>query len=177
MASITFSTFDALLGPDLLDLLRRYSKAAKKADPAGKPLSLHQDQIAIRLGFKNWSMLHKHLASAKWSAVDQVKTLALQKPGLGQFIEDHAYKTIDEDEGRETMRDWARAKYTPLIDFAFYDNESPNGFSFPEVDMVIELGEEFAGQYPQELIEVVGQRLEADGPWGLELAEHELDFG
>jgi hypothetical protein len=97
MSSITFSTLDSLPGPDLLDLLRRYAKANKKADPVGKALSWHQDQLAISLGFKNWSMLHKHLASANWSAVDQLKTLALKKPDLGEFVEEHAYKTIDED--------------------------------------------------------------------------------
>mgnify|MGYP001219770910 CR=1 FL=1 len=175
MSSITFSTLDSLPGPDLLDLLRRYAKANKKADPVGKALSWHQDQVAISLGFKNWSMLHKHLASANWSAVDQLKTLALKKPDLGEFVEEHAYKTIDEDDAAETMRQWARAKYSRLIDFAFYDNESETGFSWPAVEMVMELGEEFSGRYPQVLIEKVGWDLEVDGPWGLELSESEIE--
>lgn len=168
MSSLTFSYLDAMSSEDLLDLLRRYSKAAKKGDPAGKSLSFHQDQVAISLGFKNWSMLHKHLSAALWSETDRLLTLAMKKPDLGEFIDAHAYRTIDENEATERMKKWARAKYTPLIEFAFYDNESDTGFSWPDVEMVIELGEEFAGKVPQDLIEKVGYELELDGPWGLE---------
>lgn len=168
MPSITFSYLDAMSSEDLLNLLRRYAKAAKKDDPACKSLSFHQDQVAISLGFNNWSMLHKHLSAAFWSETHKLLTLAMKKPGLGDFIDTHAYRTIDEDEATTRMKQWARAKYTPLIEFAFYDNESETGFSWPDVDMVIELGEEFAGKVPQDLIEKVGYELERDGPWGLE---------
>ena len=41
--------------------------------------------------------------------------------------------------------------------------------------MVMELGEEFSGRYPQQLIEKVGWDLEVDGPWGLELSESEIE--
>lgn len=168
MSSITFSYLDAMSSEDLLGLLRRYARAAKMSDAAGKSLTFHQDQVAISLCFKNWSMLHKHLSGAHWSETDKVLTLALKKPSLGEFIGSHAYRTIDEDEAAERMRQWARAKYTPLIEFAFYDNESENGFSWPDVEMVTELGEEFAGKMPQDLIEKVGYELEREGPWGLE---------
>jgi len=169
MASVTFSTLDYLSGQDLLDLMRRYAKMVKKADQAGKPLGWHQNEIAISLAFKNWSMLHKHLAPIKWTYIDHVLDLVLKKPNLGQFVEEHAVKTIDEDEGADTMKAWARSKYTPLIDFAFYDNESSNGFSWPDVDMAEELREEFNGQYPDELIESVAHALEINGgPWGLD---------
>lgn len=168
MATITFSYLDNLSGSDFLDLSKRYAKTMKKADADSKPLFVHQDQIAISLGFKNWSMLHKHLGSITWSAMDKLKAQALKKRGFGEFIEDHAYRTVDEDEAADTMKQWARAKYTRLIDFAFYDNESETGFSWPDVEMVMEIGEEFAGQFPQALIENVGNELELDGPWGLE---------
>ncbi len=169
MATVTFSTLEYLSGLQHLNLMRQYAKKRKKADAAGNALAWHQDQIAISLGFKNWSLLHKHLAPVKWPWQDHVLDLALKKPGLGQFIEDHAVKTIGEDEAIETMEDWARRKYTPLIEFAFYDNESENGFSWPSVEMAEELSSEFAGQYPDDLIEKVGNDLDVDeGPWGLD---------
>lgn len=168
MPSISFSYLDAMSSDDLFGLLRRYAKAAKKRDLSGKPLSFHQDQVAISLGFKNWSMLHKHLAPALWSETDRLLRLALKRPALRDFIQAHAYRTIDEDKAAERMRAWARAKYTPLIEFAFYDKESETGFAWPDVEMVIALGEEFAGKVPQDLIERVGNELELEGPWGLE---------
>ena len=168
MASITFSYLDAMSSMDLLDLLRRYAKASKTSDTAGKSLSFHQDQVAISLGLKNWAMLHKHLSSARWSETNRLLTLITKKPHLGDFVATRAYRTIDEDEAADRMKRWARAKYTPLIEFAFYDNESETGFGWPDVEMVIELGEEFAGKVPQDLIERVGHELELDGPWGLE---------
>lgn len=169
MAYVTFSTLDYLSGPDLLDLMRRYAKTVKKADSVGKPLGWHQNRIAISLAFKNWSQLHRHLASIKWADTDHVLELVLKKPGLGQFVEDHAVKAIDEEEGTETMKNWVRAKYTPLIDFAFYDNESSNGFSWPDVDLAVELRDEFSGKYPDDLIEQVAHKLESnEGPWGLD---------
>lgn len=168
MPSITFSYLDAMSSEDLLYLLRRYAKAAKKGDSSSKSLSFHQDLVATSLGFKNWSMLHKHLSAAFWSETHKLLTLAMKKPDLGDFIDTRAYRTIDEDEATNRMTQWARAKYTRLIEFAFYDNESETGFSWPDVDMVTALGEEFAGKVPQDLIEKVGDKLEQDGPWGLE---------
>lgn len=166
---ISFPYLNAMSGADLLDLLRRFAKTNKKADPIGKSLSWHQDQVAISLGFKNWSLLHKHLATGDWSEVDKALTLALKKPELGEFVEVHAVRAIDEDVATDKMRDWARRKYTPLIEFAFYDNESETGFGWPAVDMAEELAEEFSGQYPDDLILKVGNELDVDeGPWGLE---------
>lgn len=149
MATVTFSILEYLSGLKRLDLMGQYAKKLKKADQTGKPLGWHQNNLAISLGFNNWSMLHKHLAPVKWPWQGHVLDLALKKPGLGQFIQDHALETIDEDEGTQTMKSWARGKYSRLIDFAFYDSESENGFSWPEVDMVGEVGDQFGGQYPQ----------------------------
>jgi hypothetical protein len=166
---ISFSYLDAMSGLDLLDLLRRFAKANKKVDSSGRALSWHQDQVAISLGFKNWSLLHKHLAAARWSETRRVLNQALEKPGMGEFIEVHAVRTIDEDEAIAEMRRWVRSTYTPLIDFAFYDNESETGFSWPAVELVLELSAEFSGRYPHDLIEKVGNDMELDqGPWGLE---------
>ena len=169
MASIAFSSLKSLPGSDFLELLKRYAKSAKKADPDGKSLSWHQDAIAIGLGFKNWSMLHKHIASITWSAMLDLKDLVLMKPGLGEYIEARTSRTIDTEEATEMMKSWARRKYSRLIDFAFYDAESENGFGWPDVDMAAELQDEFGGLFPNDLIVKVGNDLDVDeGPWGLE---------
>ena len=169
MATITFPILDNLTGPMLLDLMARYAKMVKKADPASNKLGWHQNETAISLGFKNWSMLHKHLSAVQWTYMDQVLDNALTKPALGAFIKKFAVKTIDEDEGRETMRDWVRERYTPLIDFALYDSESPNGFAWPDVDLGEVLRDNFSGEYPDDLIASVAYDLEANqGPWGEE---------
>lgn len=166
---ITFSYLNAMSGADLLDLLRRFAKTNKKADTSGRSLSWHQDQVAVSLGFKNWSLLHKHLATSHWSRADTLLTRAMTKQALGDFIEMHAVRTIDEDLAVDDMEQWARGKYTPLIEFAFYDNESETGFSWPAVDMAEELAEEFLGRYPEDLIQKVGNDMDARfGPWGLE---------
>ncbi|WP_432731273.1 hypothetical protein [Variovorax sp. W6] len=169
MPSITFSFLDYLSKQDFLDLAKRFAKLNRKADPDGNGLTFHQDRIAVSLGFKNWALLHKHVESASWAAWHTLRELALKKPGLGAFIEERGFRTIDEDEAVDAMRRWARSKYTPLIDFAYYDSESETGYSWPDVDMAEELSEEFAGRYPDDLIERVGNELDVDeGPWGLE---------
>lgn len=172
MTSVTFSYLDHLSGLEFLNLSKRYAKTTKNAGTDGKALSWHQDQIAISLGFKNWSMLHKYFAAINWCPMDQVFLVALSRPGLGDFIHHHAVRTIDKEQAVETMKDWARANYTPLIEFAYHDSESPTGYSWPDVDMAYELSEEFSGRFPDDLIQDVGNDLDVDqGPWGLE------DFG
>ncbi len=67
------------------------------------------------------------------------------------------------------MRAWVKSNFSPLIDFALYDNESPNGYAWPDVELSEELHDEFHGTYPDELIERVASELEeANGPWGRE---------
>ncbi|MGJ7524571.1 hypothetical protein [Variovorax sp. GB1P17] len=169
MPSIRFSFLDYLSKQEFLDFAKRFAKINQKTDPDDNGLIFHQDKVAIGLGFKNWALLHKHVESASWSAWDTLREVALKKPGLGAFIEERAFRIIDEDDAVDSMRSWARSKYTPLIDFAFYDPESESGYSWPDVDMAEELSEEFAGRYPDDLIQRVGNELDADeGPWGLE---------
>lgn len=169
MATITFPVVDYLSGDGLLDQMRRFAKTRKKADPADHPLGWYQNEIGVSLGFKNWSMLHKHLTSIPWAYTDHVLELALKNPDLGAFIKKHAVKTIDEDEGRETMRAWVRGRFTPLIDFALYDSEEANGFAWPEIDVIDYLRDNFSGEYPDELIKSVASDLEVNyGPWGEE---------
>lgn len=67
------------------------------------------------------------------------------------------------------MKDWAREKPPPLVEFAYLDNESANGYNRPEVDMTEELIHKFIGGFPEGLIELVRKELyAAEGPWGLE---------
>ncbi len=171
MTTITFPYLDYASIPETLGLLKRFAKKNKTADPAGHALSWHQDQVAISLGFKNWSLLHKHVDGMDWGQRDHFLTQVQAKPVLGQFVKEHAVKTIVVEDAIRTMKDWARKKYTPLVEFAYLDNESANGYSWPEVDMTEELIHKFIGDFPEDLIEQVGKELDAEeGPWGLETA-------
>lgn len=106
-----------------------------------------------------------------WGQRDQLLTQVQAKPVLGQFVKEHGVKTIVVDDAIRTMKDWARKKYTPLVAFAYLDNESANGYSWPELDMTEELIHKFIGDFPEDLIEQVGKELDAEeGPWGLETA-------
>lgn len=60
-------------------------------------------------------------------------------------------------------------KVPPLVEFAYLDKESANGYGWPEVDITEELIHKLTGDFPEDFIEQVGQELDAEeGPWGLE---------
>ncbi len=150
----------------LLSRLRRVAKMVK-ADNPSMQLAKSQDLVAIRVGFKNWSLLHKFLASA--SPTQAASTEASVKRDA--MLADYYQKTepLDVDAASVEMEDWVRSNLTPLIDFAFYDNESENGFAWQDEDLFIELQQEFEYKYPLELIEKVALELELnEGPWGYE---------
>lgn len=167
MTTATFSYFDYSSNAELLDLVKRFAKQAKASDPGAHQLSYHHDKVAISLGFNNWSLLHKHVMGMNWSARSDFRSLVGGKPVLGQFMYDHAMKTIVVEDAIKTMKDWARQKYMQLANFAYLDNESENGFSWPSVDMDDELIDEFIGDFPEDLIRQVGYDLDGEeGPWG-----------
>jgi hypothetical protein len=169
MTTITFSFLEYASGAELLDLLRRSAKHSKKQAVIDRPLSLYLDQIAIALGFNNWSRLHKKLEPMGWWNSSDINSLVLKLPQIGAYVSAKAVKKIVLEEAIETMESWARSKYTPLIEFAYRDNESSTGYGWPDVDMAEELKEEFLGQFPEDLIEKVGNDLDVDeGPWGIE---------
>lgn len=169
METITFSTIEYASGETLLEYLKRAAKINKKADLQSASLSSHQNSIAVALGYQNWSMLHKNLNGLSCVQASGTIDRVLRHQSLGPMVDDMAVRTIDVEDATDEMRDWAREKYTPLVEFAYYDSESPNGYSWPEVDMALELSEEFGGKFPDELIEQVGYDLDAsEGPWGLE---------
>lgn len=75
---------------------------------------------------------------------------------------------FDPEAARDEMCEWVRSRFTRLIEFAYYDSESENGYSWPDVDINMELQEEFDQQFPSNLIEEVASYLECEGPWGEE---------
>ena len=169
METISFSYLDSVSHADLISMLKRFAKQAKAADSAGRPLAWHQDSVSHRLGFKNWSMLHKHVDGLLGDPFHLVLRKVLDDEKLGDFVSEAAVRTVVVEDAILEMKSWARKKYTPLIEFAYYDNESPTGFSWPEVEMADELAEEFEGRFTLEVIVRVGNALDADeGPWGLE---------
>lgn len=169
MDTMTFSYLDYITHVESISLLKRIAKQAQTSDTAGKTLAWYQDSVAHALGFKNWSLLHKHLDGLTGRAFDLVMRKVLKHNDLGPAFSKLAVRTIIVEDAVEEMKSWARKKYTPLIEFSYYDNESPTGFSWPDVDMAEELGVEFEGRFPLEIIQQVGNDLDVDeGPWGLE---------
>lgn len=169
MKTITVSYLESITYGDLISLLRRFAKCEKRADKAERTLAWHQDRVSHLLGFKNWSLLHKHIQGLVGRPLDLVVRKVLDHESLGDFVSEFAVRTVAEDVAVEQMKAWARKKYTPLIEFAYHDNESPTGYCWPEVYMAEELASEFEGKFPLDLIVKVGNVLDAtEGPWGLE---------
>lgn len=169
MESHTFSYLEYASGEELIALLRRVAKQTKKADPKGAALSSYQDAIATDLGFSNWSTLHKNLVDKPWSKVTGIYSRIMNHDVLGPAVSELAHRAFDVETAKQEMREWARANYSPLINFAYYDKESPTGFAWPDVDMAEELAGEFVGRYPEDLINEVGNDLDfEEGPWGRE---------
>jgi hypothetical protein len=151
-----------------IDPLRSYlilsAKRAAKTLGKASPLRSHSsclDQIASFTGRSNWSLLAKHIAGADGDLLVRIAhKLCPQFRLLG----------IPDFEGaEELMREWVVRTFTPLIDFAYYDKESANGYAWPDVELAHELYGEFGGICGDELIEAVASDLElSHGPWGLE---------
>ncbi|CAB3661364.1 hypothetical protein [Paraburkholderia rhynchosiae] len=145
-----------------VELLKRVAKRLKTQGPE-QPLSVYQDEIAKEFGYPNWSVMHKNVAAMaqhqfalfkeRVEAHPEVQAILFASP---RFL---AAAKVE-------MEEWVRANYTPLIEFAFYDNESENGFSLPSEDINNLLQEEFDHRFPFDLIESVAAELELEGPWG-----------
>jgi hypothetical protein len=169
MDTVTFSYVDYINNVDLIKLLKRFAKNAKSMGQSDQPLAQHQNQVARWLGFANWSLLYRHLDGLVGSKFQELLYRALRHQVLGDFIVDKAVRTVVVVDAVATMKAWTRETYTPLVNFAFYDSEAENGYSWPDVDLAYELEEEFGGRFPPELIQEVAIELELeDGPWGLE---------
>ncbi len=167
MTTLTFSTLEALDLEGFVDLLKRFAKRNQKAN--GGQLAHYLDAVASSFGYSNWSMLHKHARRMNDREFSSIFNKALEHADIGPFMEACTTKAVNEADAVREMQDWARENYSRLIDFAFYDNESETGFSWPAVDMADELAAEFSDRFPLDLIVKVGNDLDVDeGPWGLE---------
>jgi hypothetical protein len=156
----------------LLSLLKRVAKRekARLLDEEFEEVQLATllNKIAASIGYRNWSLLHKDALpmpddrfsalAARVSAFPEVRAFQLQRS-----------HTVDKEAAREEMREYVEGNFTRLIEFAFYDSESENGFAWPSVDLHEELGAEFGERFPSELIAEVADDMELnDGPWGIE---------
>jgi hypothetical protein len=154
----------------LLDLLKKVAKHEKKANPGGK-LATYQDAVAKAIGYLNWSMLHKHVAQMTQPQFGAFSALTHANPQVQKLSKGSANvlapTPLDEEAAKEEMREWVRATYTPLVEFAPLDNESDTGFAFPDEDLLNDLQEEFDQRFPYEWIEDVAGDMDGEGPWGL----------
>jgi hypothetical protein len=172
METITFSYLENITDQELISLLKRIAKRAKSSDLSDRLLAWHQDFVAQKLGFNNWSLLHKHLSGLGDEAFELALNRVLAHEEIGPEIESLAVRTIATDDAIEEMTSWAKGKYTQLVHFAFHDKDSESGYDWPDVYMVDELNANFEHKFPFELIQQVGSALDRDeGPWGLR------DFG
>jgi len=141
--------------------------AAKQIKQSDKQIKQAEalDKVAEYLGYKNWSLLHKNLYSKSPEQAGMFVLKIKKHPKLGGLFSDE----IDAQAARQEMENWVRKNYSRLVDFAFFDRESENGYAWPSVELNEELQEEFSDQYPYELIEEVAIDLEMNnGPWGIE---------
>ena len=154
---------------ELLARLKRFAKQKMNAN-SGPKLSHFQNITAEMLGYNNWSMLHKHFINASDSQFSALMDLVRNHPTLGQIsVGAKTPASIEPMDAEDEMRAWVRRKFTPLIDFAFYDSESENGFAWADEDLNDALQDQFGDKYPLDLIEKVALALEQnEGPWGIE---------
>lgn len=159
------------LPPDrqaVVDGLKKLAKHASKLHQ-DKKLTWFQNEIASLFGFNNWSLLLRQIErgspSQFFGLYEQMQRHPEVKPWLPVLLN----PSIDKDLAVEEMQDWVRKKFTPLIDFAFYDSESPNGYAADDIELIYELQDEFSDKFPDWLIQEVASDMEANhGPWGQE---------
>lgn len=150
-------------------ILAKLKRVAKKLRQANASLTQAKalDQVAAMLGFNNWSLVSKHVNSLAGYRLSLFHEGLYERKNLDGLLPPQ-FPDFDEDEAAEVMRTWVEGNFTRLIEFAYYDNESENGFGWPDEDISNALQEEFDGVYPLELIEKVAVDIEMDGPWGIE---------
>lgn len=157
----------------VIQKLKRVAKNRRKEAPQ---LAQHQalNWVASLLGYNNWSLLQKHARKMSASAIDDFHDDLYLHPILSEELAKQN-TPIDTKIAAEEMRVWVSANFSRLIEFAYYDSESENGFAWPSADINHALQENFDGKYPIDLIEDVATDLESDGPWGEDPYEMDND--
>lgn len=149
----------------LIELIKRIAKHQNKQQTSPLPLSKLLDQEAVSFGYKNWSLFHRDIGRMPDSLFAVIDAKVKKSPGAQEIAE---RKSIKQAAATEEMQSFVRLKYARLIDFAYLDSESENGYAVPSVDILDQLASEFGGSIPDELIESVAAEMEEDGPWGVE---------
>jgi len=164
------SHFKSAEAEKLLVAFKKAAKSAKKNSPPDKPLAWYLDKIATAFGYLNWSLLHKDVATFDTLKALSLREKAIEHPELEAFLAPRLdFAGLDVEAATEEMRDYAKKHFTPLHDFALYDNESETGYAWPEVELEDELQAEFSGKFPDELINSVAAALFLEyGYWGVE---------
>lgn len=145
-----------------IDSVKRLANKLKKQ--SGQKHAEALDIIASKFGYKNWSQFHQDIINMSDAKFGQIKFEFESK-----YLVNISGYIFDEESAIETMRSWVRQNFTPLVDFAFYDSESSNGYAWADEDINLALQEEFLEKFPLELIEKVADDLEINhGPWGIE---------
>jgi hypothetical protein len=151
----------------IIEKLKRVAKQGRREVPYLSQSSA-LDKIALALGYNNWSLLTKHVYKMGQSQLNDFHDSLYQNPKFQEYLPP-IFPPFERADAVEEMTKWVERKFTPLIEFAYYDNESENGFSWADEDLVGALQDEFSDRYPSALIEEVGSDLEINhGPWGIE---------
>jgi len=150
-----------------INSLKRLAKKENKKSPS-MTHSGCLDRIANSRGYLNWALFTKDIEAMTVPRFALLQSCFTIFPGNNLPEAQLHPLEVDEQEAIDIMTDWVERNFTRLIEFAFYDSESENGFATRDEPISMALQEEFDDQYPFELIERVATNLELDGPWGVE---------
>jgi len=151
-----------------LDKLKRLVRERRLSHTGSQKHAWFLDQLAQSLAYGNWSQLRRSVDAMSEARFDELWDFALEHlPGFERGLEIVKLTQDEEAEAIELMQNWVTTNYSPLISYAFFDNESENGFAESGVDLNDVLQSEFQETYPLDLIEQVAIDMELDqGPWG-----------